>query len=357
MFLPGLQLCRLFYEEVVAPLLTANFPDLRYSAALIGSGSEVLGFDTEMSSDHCWGPRVLLFLEAADYDRLREPIEAALCCDLPRRFRGFATYFDRPQAPQGASDHHRIEMWTVPGFFQDYLGFDIQQEIAPADWLTFPEQKLRTITAGAVYADGTGLQAVRERFTYYPHDVWLYLLAAGWTRIGQEEHLMGRAGSVGDEIGAAIIASRLVRDLMRLCFLMEKQYAPYPKWFGTAFARLACAPELSPVLRRVQRAETWQERQEHLAAAYEIVAALHNRIGITSPRPTKAEAFFNRPFKVIELGGSFAEAIKECIRDPVVQRIASRRLIGSVDQFSDSTDLLSEAGWRRTLHQLYEETE
>ena len=67
-------------------------------------------------------------------------------------------------------------------------------------------------------------------------------------RLNQEEHLMGRAGMVGDEIGSAVIGARLVRDLMHLCFLMERKYAPYPKWFGTAFARLACEAELCPVL-------------------------------------------------------------------------------------------------------------
>ena len=33
---------------------------------------------------------------------------------------------------------------------------------------------------------------------------------------------------------------------MRLAFLMERQYAPYAKWLGPAFARLACAPRLTP---------------------------------------------------------------------------------------------------------------
>jgi len=42
--------------------------------------------------------------------------------------------------------------------------------------------------------------------------IWLYLLASAWSRIGQEEHLMGRAGSVADEIGSAIIASRRLFD-------------------------------------------------------------------------------------------------------------------------------------------------
>ncbi|MCC7530429.1 MAG: hypothetical protein IT342_18030 [Candidatus Melainabacteria bacterium] len=65
-FIPGLQLCEAFYREAVEPVLRKNFADLKYAAALIGSGSEVLGFDTEMSSDHHWGPRLLLFLKPDD---------------------------------------------------------------------------------------------------------------------------------------------------------------------------------------------------------------------------------------------------------------------------------------------------
>ena len=60
-FIPGLTLCGDFYREAVRPLLDDAFPGLAHSAALIGSGSEVLGFDDEMSSDHHWG-RVSSFL-------------------------------------------------------------------------------------------------------------------------------------------------------------------------------------------------------------------------------------------------------------------------------------------------------
>ena len=107
---------------------------------------------------------------------------------------------------------------------------------------------------------------------------------------------MGRAGIVNDELGAAIIGARLVRDLMRLCFLMENQYAPYQKWFGSAFKKLRCAVELAPILRRVLIAEVWEEREKHLAAAYEHVAAMHNRLEITEPLPAKVSGFFGRPF-------------------------------------------------------------
>jgi Domain of unknown function (DUF4037) len=46
----------------------------------------------------------------------------------------------------------------------------------------------------------------------------------------------------------ALIGARLVHDIMNLCFLLEKQYAPYPKWFGTAFQQLHSAKELGPLL-------------------------------------------------------------------------------------------------------------
>ena len=61
-FVPGLKLAEGFFHEEVLPILKAHYPSLQYSAALIGSGSEILGFDTDMSADHHWGPRTVLFL-------------------------------------------------------------------------------------------------------------------------------------------------------------------------------------------------------------------------------------------------------------------------------------------------------
>jgi Domain of unknown function (DUF4037) len=362
-FIPGLELSRLFFAEAVRPLLDEAFPGLRYAAGLLGSGSDVLGFDTEMSRDHDWGPRVDLFLEEDGFDEARAAVDAALRERLPRSFRGYATSFSEPDpadhgtrlpAPaESGPVNHKVGIHTPRTFFRAYLVFDPAGDITPADWLTFPEQKLRTIAQGAVFHDGIGLEALRGRFAYYPHDVWLYLLAAGWGRIGQEEHLMGRAGLVGDEIGSALIGARLVRDVMRLCFLMERTYAPYPKWLGTAFARLACAAELSPHLRGALAAGTWREREAHLVPAYEAVARMHNGLGITEPLPETARAFCGRPFRVMALHG-FASAILARITDERLRALARRPLIGGIDQWSDSTDLVSYAEWRPLLRRLYE---
>jgi len=207
-FIPGLELGRLFYLRTVKPLLQKKLPDLKYSAALIGSGSEIFGFDTEMSVDHHWGPRVMLFLKEEDQQRYSQVIGETLRSGLPTKFHGYSTNFSPPDPldnnVQRLEDieigpvNHRVEVLSTRRFLLDYLGFDIgvdiDQPVEAADWLTFPAQKLRSLIAGAVYHDDIGLQSLRNRFSYYPRDVWLYLLASGWNRIGQEEHLMGRAG-------------------------------------------------------------------------------------------------------------------------------------------------------------------
>ena len=361
-FVPGLQLSAEFYRDAVAPILAAEYSGVPYSASLIGSGSEVLGFDTAMSSDHHWGPRVMIFLREIDHARYRGAMRRTLSDQLPRTFRGYPTNFTPPnsddngtqllQASETGPINHRVDILTVRGFWLEYLGFNIDLMPEAVDWLTFPEQKLRTLVSGAVFHDDVGLQAVRDRFTYYPHDVWLYVLAAGWARIGQEEHLMGRAGSVGDEIGSALIGARLVRDIMRLCFLMERQYAPYPKWFGTAFKQLDAAATLSPILQQALSANSWQERQEQLAVAFEIIAARHNALGITEPLPEKITSFFGRPFRVI-WGEKFSHALCARIFDPAVRRLINLPLIGNIDQFSDNTDLLSDPRWRLALRNLW----
>jgi hypothetical protein len=362
-FIPGLKLSEESYREIVRPILDSSFPGLAYAAGLIDGGSEVLGFDDETSIDHDWGPRLMLFLSEKDHRRYAEQIKHVLADHIPCEFRGYPTNFTAPHPDNGGAQllkpialgpvNHRVSIQTVRSFFSDYLGFDIQQPLEPADWLTFSEQRLCTIARGAVFQDELSLNAVRSRFAYYPQDVWLYLLAAGWTRLGQEEHLMGRAGMVADEVGSALIGASLVRDVMRLCFLMEKTYAPYPKWFGSAFKQLTCARTLWPVLQGVLRSETWQARERHLAQAYEYIAARHNALKLTEPLPDKVTFFYGRPFRVIAQHG-FAQALLKKIQDPGVKRIAERPVIGSIDLFSDNVDLVSDPSWRGKLRQFYE---
>src|SRR5450759_2366357 len=77
-FVKGLELSRQFYLQAVRPILEAQFPGVSYAAALVGSGSEVLGFDTGMSSGHHWGPRVMLFVPAEAGLHVRPAIQQVM---------------------------------------------------------------------------------------------------------------------------------------------------------------------------------------------------------------------------------------------------------------------------------------
>ncbi len=357
-FIPGLQLSEAFFREAVAPILDAAFPGLIYAAAQIGNGSDVLGYDTARSTDHGWGPRCWLFLRNADDERYRNAINETLRARLPPTFRGYSTNFIRAahgslllEAIDSGPVNHQVRIASLPRFFIQHLGFNPMAEMTAVDWLACPQQAVLEVTRGAVFHDGCGmLTAARERLAYYPDAVWRALLAAQWQRISQEEAFVGRCGEVGDELGSAVVAARLVREIMRLCFLMERQYAPYSKWLGTAFAHLTCGPVLVPILRDALRAETWQERERPLGVAYETVSRMQNDLGITAPLDPHTRRYHDRPFTVIH-AERFAAAIRATIANDMLRNTAS--FIGGIDQWVDSTDFLTHADRVARLRSLY----
>ncbi len=361
-WLPGLELARRFYHEAVQPIIAAHFPALPYTAALLGSGSEVLGFDTPVSADHHWGPRVMLFTSEADR-HLWPAINTTLATHLPAEIAGFSTHYSSPDPTDNGVQHlqphtagpinHRAELFTVGGFLGDYLGHSIDTAWSASHWLSVPSQRLRAVTVGAVFRDDDGqLSQMRAQLAFYPREVWLYLLAAGWQSIAEDEHLMPRAGQVGDVVGARVITARLVRTAMQLCFLMERVYAPYHKWFGTAFKQLDCADNMLPLFEAALTAPDWETSMHALARVYEGLATLHNQLGVTAPLATSARQFWGRPFLVSD-GGRFAQALLGAITDDAVRGIAQRTRIGNIDQFSANTILLEDTRQYRRVMRLY----
>ena len=169
-----------------------------------------------------------------------------------------------------------------------------------------------------------------------PRDVRLYKLASQWRRIAEEQAFVGRAGERGDELGSRVIAARLVRDLMRMAFLIEGRYAPYPKWFGSAFARLPCAGELAPRLQRILSADAWPEREAALAEACLAMGQLHQRRGLPGAFEPAIGHFFSRKFAVIN-ADEIKDAIFREIADPALQSLP---IIGALDQVTDATAVI-----------------
>ncbi|WP_242613550.1 DUF4037 domain-containing protein [Herbihabitans rhizosphaerae] len=241
---------------------------------------------------------------------------------------------------------HRVDVTTLDSWFADHLGFDPRDTVSTLDWLALPTQVLAEVTGGAVFHDGPGeLTSARSRLAWYPDDIWRYVLACQWQRIGQEEAFVGRCGEVGDDLGSAVVTARLARDLMRLNLLTHRRYPPYGKWLGSAFARIPSAATIGPALRATIGAITWQERENHLATAYTAAATSHNELGLTDPLDTSIRNYHERPFRVLR-AERFADALIDSISDPEIRALPRT---GSVDQFVDCTDLLTAAPKARAV--------
>jgi hypothetical protein len=338
-FSPGLRLNADFYAQVVGPAL-AVWP---HAAARLGTGSEVLGFDSARSTDHGFGPRLVVFV---DRDVVGEAQEAVEGC-LPETFAGWPVRYGWDEVPV----RHHVTVTTLGAWLADQLGVDVTAGSTTTDWLLMPQQKLLEVTRGAVYRDDPGqLSRVRERLAWYPQPVWMWMLACQWRRVTQEEAFVGRAAEVGDELGSRLLAARLARELMRLWFLLARTYWPYTKWFGSAFRALPDSQPLGRALEAAVAADDHPGREAGLVAAYETVARRHNDLGVTVKVEPTTRPFYGRPYRVL-MAERFVEACFERVDDPLLGRLP---LVGSVDQVAGSTDLLSEAGLFRRLGPLYQ---
>lgn len=155
----GIELARGFYADIVRPWLDEAAPDLRHSAALLGYGSELLGFDDDMSKDHNWGPRVHIYVSSAQFAASGRQLVAAFAQVAPERYRGEPVgWRSRPQpvpnGPEAAGAlTHGVEFYTLEGRLEASLAVRSLDDLTALDWLGFAEQKLLALTAGAVFHD------------------------------------------------------------------------------------------------------------------------------------------------------------------------------------------------------------
>ena len=348
----GQELSRRFYLDVVRPLVADILGERPYAAAMLGDGSDVIGFDDEVSPDHDFGPRVQLVLPA-EVDP--QPLVSALT-RLPTSYQGHPVFHGSTTASNGWSQV-QPSVVTAEELFRARLGFDPAAGFRLADWLTTPTQILATLTAGPVFHDPAGLLTDRrEALRWYPDDVWRYVLAAGWLRIDQEEPFVGRTGGLGDDLGSRIITARLVRDQMQLAFLIERRWAPYSKWLGRAFSELTLATDLTPLFQAGLSADLWREREEHLCAGSSILAEATNRLELAEPVDPSTRQFFDRDIRVgagARLVATLAAAIsdlevRELIADLGGRLDGMHRLPGAVDQAVDSVDVLTNPRLRQS---------
>jgi hypothetical protein len=338
-FSPAAELSGAFYAEAVRPLLAGQ----PHSAALLGWGSDVLGYDTARSTDHGWGPRLLVFVEPG---MAVGTVQRRLDAGLPDSFRSWPVRYGWDAVPVT----HQVTTTTLPAWLLGHLGVDATTGMSVLDWLLTPQQQLLGVVAGRVYADDSGnLERVRRTLNWYPDQVWRWLLACQWHRLAQEEGFVRRTAEVGDGSGSAVTVARLVRDMMRLALLLARRYAPYQKWLGTAFAGGRHPDGLPGYLADALRATDLTTRESALAHAYTALGRRHNEAALTPALDPSTRSYHERPARVL-MADRFTEACLTTVTDPALRDLP---LIGAVDQAVDCTDVLSTPTCYRRLAGLY----
>ena len=319
-FIKGLVLCERFFEDIVKPILDERFPRLAYSAGLVGYGSDVLGFDDEVSTDHMWGPRLYLFLHAEDIG-LKDKILSTFSMDLPYEFSGYSVNFSQPD-PNGNSVRvpepissgpisPLIFIHTFEEYLRDYLGVDDPTNLSALDWLSFSEHRLLSLTSGKWFKDDLGLKESLSGLGLYPEEVRIYLIASNWSLIGEEQAFVRRCSDVGDEVGSILACARITERLMHLAFLYCRRYAPYSKWFGTAFGMLPIEENIRTAIRTAVMSATIDEREDNLVLAQKLLADLHDSFRITEPIELKTETTTAGRSRSSMLNGSALRRRKE----------------------------------------------
>lgn len=236
----GLELSERYYHEFGAPMLESRFPELlpEIAAGLLGSGSEVLGFDDGSSRDHDFEPGFCIFLPEEERVSRRSAflLERAYAA-LPKEYLGFSRGF---LSPVGGNRHG---VMRLSDFLADRIGPDAagraldpmksgEDILTTRDWLSLPEQYLLEITSGKLYRDDGGLlTGVRERLAYLPEDIRKKKLAGNLLYAAQSgQYNYERCLLHGEETAAAMTLFYFTEAALRCLFLLAGKYLPYYKW-------------------------------------------------------------------------------------------------------------------------------
>ena len=324
-FIKGLELNNGYFTDTVKPLIDKNFPNLQYSASLLGYGSDVLGYDNETSMDHNWGPRLQIFIENK---ALIPELDNLFKMELPFRYKGFPTNFSDPaydgvqrmEFKENRPINHLIQIETPEGYFKSRYSISYLGNFSYNDWLTFTDQNLLEITSGKIFLDGLNINKLRNELGFYPLDICKLRMAVLWDYVWNKEAFIGRAIEINDFIGLKINASRIINYLIKILFYLENKYIPYSKWFGYAFKELEIFDSINGIIVEALRENDPIKIENYLCEIYEMVIEEHNKHPKLPHIKNKTRNYFNRPYKVI-FAENIVQELIESIQDNEVRNV------------------------------------
>ena len=274
----GLELSKQYYLEHGKPMLERSFSEILpfIAVGLVGSGSECLGFDDDISKDHDFEPAFCIFLPSESIvDRKTEFALERAYSKLPNEFLGF---HKAPLSPVGGNRHGIIR---IEDFFTKTTGSP-SGELDAFDWLSIDEQALLEATSGEVFFDGLGqFSAIREKISYFPEDIRLKKLAGHLLNMAQSGRYNYQRCILRQEYAAAQLAIfEFVKSALHVIFMLNKRYVPYYKWSFRALRELNVLSSLHEVLEFLisndNKAENIKTKEKIIETiCQEIISILH----------------------------------------------------------------------------------
>ena len=265
----GLELCEAYFEEYGRPMLK-DFPQLadKVAAGLAGSGSDVLGYDDEISQDHDFEPGFCLFAfvdEEGDGTKTTISRRDAFALErayakLPKEFMGFS------RSAVHAVGGGRRGLIDLSEFLKNTTGTK-DGVLSSQDWLRVPEESLLEATGGRIWSDeGKIFTPIRERLAFMPEDVRKKKLAGClllMAQAGQYNYM--RTIRHGESGAAQLACFEFAQNAIHAAHLLQNRYAPYYKWAFRSLRELGSfgeelADDLEGLLSSGNDAETAESK-------------------------------------------------------------------------------------------------
>ena len=266
----GLELSRKYFKAFGEPMLERDFPDLlRLSAVgLCGEGSECLGYDDDISSDHDFEPGFCIFIPDDTDERTIFKLERAYA-KLPDEFEG---YKRSRLSPVGGNRHGVIK---IGDFFEKHVG-DRDGKLSLYGWAKIEPWYLLAATDGEVFRDDGGdFTSKRAYLSDMPRDAWLKRLAGHLLmakQAGQYNYM--RCFSHGECGAAQLAAVEFVKNAVSAIFLLNKKYEPFYKWTFRAMRDLEKLGTLADVMEFLISTENTEKTVDSKYGIIEDVAGM-----------------------------------------------------------------------------------
>ncbi len=267
----GIELAESYYNEYGAPMLKKDFPEIYqlFAIGLVGSGSECLGFDDDISKDHDFEPGFCIFVPDEALDSKTEFALERAYSKLPQEYMGF----ERSRlAPVGSKRHGIIK---ISEFFIEKVGSP-DGNLSTDNWLSLPDHALAEAVGGKVFYDELGLFSdIRKKLSLIPEDIRLKKLAGNLLLMAQAgQYNYSRCMMRGETGGAQLSVIEFVKSTMQTIFLLNRRYMPYYKWSFRALSELPKFSELAYSLEYLISSENTEENARLKADMIEDIASL-----------------------------------------------------------------------------------